>query len=44
MVGLALNGVPIYNSQTMACCDAAISNLANMDTCNGLTDKQGVYR
>lgn len=44
IVGLALNGVPIFNSQTNDCCDAAIKNVHQMDTCNGFTSDAGIYR
>jgi hypothetical protein len=44
IVGIAKNGVPIYNSVGGDCCDLALKNLHRVDECNGWADSQGVYR
>jgi len=44
IVGIAVNGVPIYNSLTNDCCDSSLKNLHKIDECNGFADRNGVYR
>ncbi|XP_078494758.1 uncharacterized protein LOC144749685 isoform X1 [Ciona intestinalis] len=42
-IGMAINGVPIFNSYSHDCCDKGKKQLANLDECWGLVDDLGRY-